>query len=164
MYFNPGTGFFFDNLGIVVNGNGGCDLRGIDVLGTADDHGDRALPVPEGDRSGQGLEHDHEDGSLAASPRPSTASRRVRFRPSRTALAFICTATAIDIDGTPFAGERVCFMTNGEGMRTFPLGTPGQTEGLNRLCVWLNAMGKARSRSSARTSAETSSSSSSTRA
>ena len=34
-YFDPGVDFFFDNLGIPVNGNGGCDLRGIDMLGRA---------------------------------------------------------------------------------------------------------------------------------
>ena len=33
--YTPGTGMFFDNLGAIMNDNGGCDLQGIDPIGTS---------------------------------------------------------------------------------------------------------------------------------
>jgi hypothetical protein len=140
VYFTPGSDFFFDNLGITPNENGGCDLRGIDVLGRADIQATARYPFQKT------TDQDRPSGTL-------TKVVRSRFNkdvscvpkgpvpPIENGVAFICTATAIDIDGSPFAGERVCFMSNGEGMRTFPFGTPGETEGLNRLCIWLNGSG-----------------------
>ena len=69
----------------------------------------RALSVPGGDRRGKARRPSARRSTsllqdVTASRSPGSAGRE-------TDTAFICTATAIDIDGTPFAGERVCFTT-----------------------------------------------------
>jgi hypothetical protein len=139
VYFTPGSDFFFDNLGITTNRNGGCDLEGVDVVGRAEIQAIVRYPY----------QHTTDADKASAF---ITKTVRSRFHKDvhcvlkgETApynIAFICTAIGIDVDGSPLAGERVCFMTNGEGMRTYPYGTPGETEGLGRLCVWLNGDGK----------------------
>jgi hypothetical protein len=35
VYFVPGLGFYFDNLNVIKNSNGGCDPKLVDVLGTS---------------------------------------------------------------------------------------------------------------------------------
>jgi len=143
-YFNPGSGFFFDNL-VAPNGNGGCDLRGITTLGTADISAVARYPYQK-------------------TTDPDKASTTIRktvnslFRKDVTCVpksgltgpeantAFICTATAIDIDGTPLANERVCFTTGGTGAEVifpFPLTAPAERLGDFTLCVRTNANGQA---------------------
>ncbi len=140
--FFPGLGFFFDNLGIVVNANGGCDLQGIDVLGTADITAVARYPyqkTTDPDKVSNTLPkiiHSLFDKDIDCVPKGPVP-------PIENSLAFICTATAIDIDGTPFVGEPVCFVTNGEGLREFPLGAPSFEDGLHRLCVITNDEGEA---------------------
>ena len=138
--WHPGTGFFFDNLGITPNRNGGCDLRGVDVLGFADISATARYPYQK---------------TTAADVTSAPIRKIVRSLwrkdvvcvPKGTSLedqlAFICTATAIDITGAPFVGEYVCFMTSAEGMREFPLGTPHQLDGLHRLCLFTDENGQA---------------------
>jgi hypothetical protein len=144
VYFNPGTGFFFDNLGVIPNLNGGCDLRGISTLGVADISAVARYPyqkVTDPDKTSATIRKTV--GSLF---RKDVVCRpKGPVPPIENSLAFICTATAIDIDGTPFVGEKVCFMTGApsEGMRSFPLGTPSRDEGLGRLCVLTDANGQA---------------------
>jgi hypothetical protein len=57
--------------------------------------------------------------------------------------SFICKAHGQDVDGSPFVGEHVCFMTNTTGMRPYPFGTPGAQEAINRLCMELDSEGSA---------------------
>ncbi len=138
----PGLGFFFDNLGVGTNLNNACDLRGVDVLGTADIQAIARYP-------GQKTTDPDKPSNVLTKTVGNLFSKEVTCVPKgpvppvENSLAFICTATAIDIDGSPFAGEKVCFMTNGEGARPFPLGTPSTQEGLHRLCVITNAQGQA---------------------
>jgi hypothetical protein len=144
-YFNPGTGFFFDNL-VQPNGNGGCDLRGITTLGTADISAVARYPYQK----------------VTDPDKPSTTIRKTvtsLFNKSVTCVpksgltgpetntAFICTATAIDIDGTPFANEKVCFTTGGTGAEAifpFPLTAKAERLGDFTLCVYTDANGQAK--------------------
>jgi len=143
-YFTPGTGFFFDNL-VAPNGNGGCDLRGITTLGTADISAVARYPyqkVTDPDKA-------------SATIRKTVTSQ---FRKDVTCVpksgltgpeantAWICTATAIDIDGTPLANEKVCFTTGGTGAEVifpFPLTAPAERLGDFTLCVRTNSNGQA---------------------
>jgi hypothetical protein len=143
VYFNPGLGFFFDNL-VTPNLNGGCDLRGITELGHADITAIARYPyqkVTDPDKPSTTIRktvNSRFDKSVSCVPKGPTP-------PIENSLAFICTATAIDIDGSPIVNEKVCFMTgqSSEGMREFPLGRPHVTEGVSRLCVWTDAHGQA---------------------
>jgi len=65
----------------------------------------------------------------------------VGLTPPEAGTAFICTATAHDVDGTPFGGERVCFTTNGEVIFPFPIGSPGDRQGDKTVCLPLSAQG-----------------------
>ena len=120
VYFDPGVDFFFDNLGIPTNGNGGCDLRGVDVLGRASITATARYPFQATTDSAktsapvQKTIHSRFEKKIECSPKSGLGS-------PETGTAFICTATAVDIDGSPFAGERVCFTTNGEVIFPFPL-------------------------------------------
>jgi len=143
-YFNPGLGFFFDNL-VAPNGNGGCDLRGIDVLGVADISAVARYPYQKV------TDPDKPSGTIRKVVR-SLFRKEVSCVPKsgltgpETNTAFICTATAIDIDGTPFANERVCFTTGGTGAETifaFPIGSPGERQGDFTICVRTNSSGQA---------------------
>ncbi|MFN2470564.1 MAG: hypothetical protein ABR583_06170 [Gaiellaceae bacterium] len=141
-YFNPGLGFFFDNLGVGTNLNNACDLEGVDVLGTADIQAIARYPyqkTTDSDKASNVLQkrvHSRFHKGVTCVPKGP-------IPPITNGLAFICTAVAIDIDGNPFVNEKVCFMTNGEGAREYPLGRASQQEGLHRLCVWTDSRGEA---------------------
>ena len=143
-YFNPGTGFFFDNL-VTPNGNGGCDLRGIDILGVADISAVARYPYQKV------TDPDKPSGTIRKVVR-SLFSKEVScvlksgLTGPEAGTAFICTATAIDIDGTPFANERVCFTAGGTGAErifAFPIGSPGELLGSFTLCLRTNSAGQA---------------------
>jgi hypothetical protein len=143
-YFNPGTGFFFDNL-VQPNGNGGCDLRGITTLGTADISAVARYPY-------QKVTDPDKPSATIRKTVTSLFNKTVTCVPKagltgpETNTAFICTATAIDIDGTPFANERVCFTTGGTGAEAifpFPLTAPAERLGDFTLCVRTNSSGQA---------------------
>jgi len=143
-YFNPGTGFFFDNL-VAPNGNGGCDLRGITTLGTADISAVARYPYQK--------VTDPDKASATIRKTVTSLFRKDVVCVPKAGLtgpeantAFICTATAIDIDGSPFANERVCFTTGGTGAEVifpFPLTAPAERLGDFTLCVRTNANGQA---------------------
>ena len=144
VYFNPGTGFFFDNV-VAPDGNGGCDLRGIDVLGVADISAVARYPYQKV------TDPDKPSGTIRKVVR-SLFRKEVSCVPKsgltgpEAGTAFICTATAIDIDGTPFANERVCFTTGGTGAETifaFPIGSPGERQGDFTICLRTNSSGQA---------------------
>ncbi len=143
-YFNPGTGFYFDNL-VQPNGNGGCDLRGITTLGTADISAVARYPyqkVTDPDKSSATIRKTVNSlfrKDVSCVPKSGLTG-------PETNTAFICTATAIDIDGTPFANEKVCFTTGGTGAEAiFPFPLTGYAERLGdfTICVRTNANGQA---------------------
>jgi hypothetical protein len=144
-YFNPGTGFFFDNL-VQPNGNGGCDLRGITTLGTADISAVARYPYQKV------TDPDKPSGTIRKTvtslfDKNVTCAPKAGLTGPETNTAFICTATAIDIDGTPFANEKVCFTTGGTGAEVifpFPLTAHAERLGDFTLCVWTDANGQAR--------------------
>jgi len=142
--FEPGTGFFFDNLPVIKNLNGGCDLQGIDVLGTASITAVARYPyqpVTMPDRPAPTTLvktiHSDFDKSLTAVPKGPG---------SDNAVAQIVTASARDIDGTPFADEVVCFSAdhNAESM-VLKAGYAKVTDpsGIGRLCTTTDSAGKA---------------------
>ena len=154
--YTPGTGMFFDNLGALMNDNGGCDLQGIDPIGTSSITATAKYPyqpVTDPAKTSAPLVkvvHSLFDKSMTYWPKgPGPAND----------VARIVVAHAQDITGIGFGHERVCFMGDAlvEGMKVFT-GTTGPAnarinlygssraddpEGLNRLCVWTNRYGNA---------------------
>jgi hypothetical protein len=144
--YDPGTGFYNAGRG-VKNTNGGCDIQGIDVLGTSTIQATSLYPY-----------HDSNDNG---SKKSSTITKTVHslFDKSLSywskgegddnSVAKIVIAHAQGVDGQPLKYERVCFMAdqNREGMRIFrgltgkddlvdvegqPIDDPGK--GLFRVC------------------------------
>jgi hypothetical protein len=154
--YTPGTGMFFDNLGALMNDNGGCDLQGIDPIGTSNITATARYPYqPVTDPAKVSapltkVVHSLFDKSMTYWPKgPGPAND----------VARIVVAHAQDITGQGFAHERVCFMGDAlvEGMKVFT-GITGPAnarinlagtyraddpEGLNRLCVFTNRYGNA---------------------
>jgi hypothetical protein len=124
--FMPGTGFFFDNFGL-INANNGCDLAGISELGTAGITATARYPYEP----------------VTAAPLVSnTVAKSVSSLFVKLIQCFpkgpsafdhqvaVCVAHAQDITGHAITGERVCFMSQGEGLflpAITPITIPGQT-------------------------------------
>ncbi|MFN2472211.1 MAG: hypothetical protein ABR583_14735, partial [Gaiellaceae bacterium] len=130
-YFHPGLGFYFDNLGVGTNLNNACDLEGVATIGTANIQAIARYPYQK--TTGQDQASNVVTKTVGNLFRKTvTCVPKGPVPPITNGLAFICTATAIDVDGNPIVGEAVCFVTNGEGMREFPLGAPHYLDGLHR--------------------------------
>jgi hypothetical protein len=154
--YTPGTGMFFDNVGAIMNDNGGCDLQGIDVIGTSNITATARYPYQP-----------VTDPAKTSAPLRKTVhslfTKNLTYWPKgpgpENDVARIVVAHAQDITGAGFAHERVCFMADSliEGMKVFT-GTTGPVgarislagsyraddpEGLNRLCVYTNRYGNA---------------------
>ncbi len=124
--FLPGTGFFFDNFGL-INANNGCDLAGISELGTAGITATARYPYEP----------------VTAAPLVSnTVAKSVSSLFVKLIQCFpkgpsafdhqvaVCVAHAQDITGHAITGERVCFVSGGEGLflpAISPIVIPGQT-------------------------------------
>jgi hypothetical protein len=107
--YRPGTGAYYDNLaGVVRNANGGCDLEGVDVLGTASISAESKYPYQP---------------TTDLSPRvsaPVTTAVHSLFTKYLTqwpkgagpdnAVTRLIVAHAQDVDGSPYANEAVCFI------------------------------------------------------
>jgi hypothetical protein len=116
----PGEGFYFNSLinngSAVLNADGGCDLQSLynvpDGLGTATIAATARYPFKPVDFP------DMTSASLTKSV-TSLWSKTLAYYPkgpgSANANSRIVVAHAQDIDGTPFAGEIVCFSADGEG-------------------------------------------------
>jgi hypothetical protein len=154
--YTPGTGMFFDNLGAIMNDNGGCDLQGIDVLGTSNITATARYPYQP-----------VTDPAKTSAPLTKTVhslfTKNLTYWPKgpgpENDVARIVVAHAQDITGVGFGHERVCFMADSliEGMKVFTGVTGPVTgrislagsyraddpEGLNRLCVFTNRSGNA---------------------
>jgi hypothetical protein len=138
----PGVGFFFDNLGGVGNANAGCDLQGINPIGTAVISAIARYPYQPVTAA---------DVPAGTVPKTVTSAfnKQVTCVPkgpgTANSVGFICTASAVDITGAPFVGETVCFATNAEAIfpyNTAPVIDPrGGVQ--NRVCVVLGNDGTA---------------------
>jgi hypothetical protein len=126
--YNPGgrggSGFYFDNLpGVIHNDNGGCDLEDVDVLGTSSISATVRYPyqpVSDPDKATASITKTVKNlftKFLSYYPKgPGTANSTSR----------IVVAHAQDIDGAPFAGEKVCFFVDDEADGAFGFtGTTG---------------------------------------
>jgi hypothetical protein len=126
--YNPGgaggSGFYFDSIpGVIHNDNGGCDLEGIRVLGTSAISATARYPyqsVSDPDKTSRTIDktvHSLFTKTLSYYPKgPGTANSTAR----------IVVAHAQDIDGAPFAGEKVCFFVDDEADGAFGFtGTTG---------------------------------------
>jgi hypothetical protein len=125
--YNPGgaggNGFYFDSLPAIHNDNGGCDLEGIDVLGTSAISATARYPyqpVSDPDKTSATITkrvHSLFTKTLSYFPKgPGEANGNAR----------IVVAHAQDIDGAPFAGEKVCFFVDDEADGAFGFtGTTG---------------------------------------
>ena len=154
--YTPGTGMFFDNLGAIMNDNGGCDLQGIDVLGRSNITATARYPY-------QPVTDPAKTSTPLVKTVHSLFTKNLTYWPKgpgpENDVARIVVAHAQDITGVGFGHERVCFMADSliEGMKVFtgvtgPLnarislaGTAraDDPEGLNRLCVFTNRYGNA---------------------
>jgi hypothetical protein len=154
--YTPGTGMFFDNVGAILNDNGGCDLQGIDVIGTSNITATARYPY-------QPVTDPAKTSAVLTKSVHSLFTKNLTYWPKgpgpENDVARIVVAHAQDITGAGFAHERVCFMADAliEGMKVFT-GTTGPVgarislagsyraddpEGLNRLCVFTNRYGNA---------------------
>jgi hypothetical protein len=124
---NDGSGFYFDNLtGAIHNDNGGCDLEDVDVLGTSSITATARYPyqpVSDPDKTSSPLTktvHNLFTKTLSYYPKgPGTANSTAR----------IVVAHAQDINGAPFAGEKVCFFVDDEADGAFGFtGTTGPAD------------------------------------
>jgi hypothetical protein len=112
--FLPGTGFFFDNFGI-LNANLGCDLAGISPLGTASITATARYPYEP--VTAQPLVSNAVAKSVA-----SLFVKLIQCYPKGPSAfdqqTAICVAHAQGITGAAIVGERVCFFSdsNAEGM------------------------------------------------
>jgi hypothetical protein len=156
----PGEGYYFNSLihngSANVNADGGCDLQSLynvpDGLGTASITATAMYPYKSVDYPSM------TSGSITKSV-TSLWSKTLAYFPKGTGAANnnsrIVVAHAQDIDGTPFAGEVVCFSANGESMDWFngtvdginlsdtsPAADPKGT-GTGRVCVTTDSNGNA---------------------
>jgi hypothetical protein len=129
--YNPGggggSGFYFDNLtGAIHNDNGGCDLEDVDVLGTSAISAIARYPyqpVSDPDKTSRTIDktvHNLFTKTISYYPKgPGTANSTAR----------IVVVHAQDIDGAPFAGEKVCFFVDDEADGAFGFtGTTGPAD------------------------------------
>jgi hypothetical protein len=126
--YNPGgrggNGFYFDNIpGVIFNDNGGCDLEGIDVIGTSSITATARYPYqPVSDP-------DHSSAPLTKKVH-SLFTKTISYFPKgpgeANSNARIVVVHAQDIDGAPFANEKVCFFVGDKADGAFGFsGTTG---------------------------------------
>jgi hypothetical protein len=99
-------GFYYDAVGAVRNDNRGCDLQDVDVLGTSAISATAKYP-------GQPVDFPAMRSGTINKTVGNEFDKSLRYYPKGTgaanANANIVVAHGQDVDGTPFAGERVCF-------------------------------------------------------
>ncbi len=164
----PGLGMYFDNLsGANKNRNGGCDLEGIKVLGTAEVDVTARYPYQTVTARPQVADPVKFNVLNKFQKTLTVYSKGVdRNGITSNSVAKIVLAHAQDIDGSPLAYELVCWMANknAEGFRVFAGDLPAPTAtdpdavitldpwhalistfqdpiGLNRLCTFTDRWG-----------------------
>lgn len=111
-------GFYFDSLPVLRNNNRGCDLQDVDTLGTADIRAIAQYPY-------QPVSDTPKTSGTLRKTVGNLFNKALSYWPkgpgAENANARIVVVHANDIDGTPFAGERVCFNVGEEadGARAF---------------------------------------------
>ncbi len=99
-------GFYYDSLPVVLNRNGGCDLQGIHTLGTAAITATARYPY-------QPVDANPVTSATITKTVSSLFDKSLSYWPKGLGAdnnnARIVVAHANDVDGTPFAGEKVCF-------------------------------------------------------
>jgi hypothetical protein len=130
--YEPGTGFYFDSLinkgGAVLNADGGCDLQTLfnvpDSLGTSSITATARYPF-------KSVDFPAETSGAVTKSVTSLWSKTLAYFPKGPGAANgnsrIVVAHAQNIDGSPFAGEVVCFSSDAEGMTWFD----GTVDGIN---------------------------------
>ncbi len=120
--YNPGTGFYFDNLPVIRNSNNGCDLEGIDVLGRSVISAIARYPY-------QPVSDPPKTSAPLTKTVRSLFTKFASYFPKGPGAANenarIVTVHAQDIDGVPFRNERVCFYVDNEADGAF--GFTGET-------------------------------------
>ena len=105
-YMPNAGGFFFDAVGATINDNRGCDLQDVDVLGRSAISATAKYP-------GQPVDFPAQRSATINKTVGNEFDKSMRYYPkgagAANANANIVVAHGQDIDGTPFAGERVCF-------------------------------------------------------
>ena len=113
----------------LLNADGGCDLQSLyqvpDSLGTSSISADRPVSVQAGRLPGDDVVAGDQVGDLAVDQRRWRTSPRGRATPTTTRR--IVVAHAQDIDGSPFAGEVVCFSSDSEEHARGSMGPSGST-------------------------------------
>ena len=104
-------GFYYDNVGAIINDNGGCDLQDVDVLGTSAITATAKYP-------GQPVDFPNTVSATLTKTVGNEFDKSLSYYPkgagTANANARILVAHGQDVDGTPFAGERVCFYVDDE--------------------------------------------------
>jgi hypothetical protein len=157
----PGTGFYFDSLinepnGAVLNANGGCDLQSLfqvpDSLGTSSISATAKYPFKPVSFAAM-------TSAPVAKSVTSLWSKTLAYFPKGSgeanSVARIVVSHAQNIDGSPFAGEVVCFAAdqNAESVLRFNgtvaginlngVGPASDPKGGNRTCVTSDSNGNA---------------------
>jgi hypothetical protein len=120
----PGEGFYFNSLiadgGALLNANGGCDLQSLykvpDSLGTATITATAVYPYKPVDYPS--VSSNSVTKSVTSLWTKGLASF-LKGSGAANANSRIVVAHAQNIDGTPFAGETVCFSADAEGVTWF---------------------------------------------
>ena len=105
-------GFYYDNVvGAIINDNRGCDLQDVDVLGTSAITATAKYP-------GQPVDFPNTVSPALAKTVGNEFDKSLSYYPkgagAANANARIVVAHGQDVDGSPFAGERVCFYADDE--------------------------------------------------
>ncbi len=99
-------GFYYDAVGAILNDNRGCDLQDVDVLGRSAISAIAKYP-------GQPVDFPAQRSATINKTVGNSFDKSLRYYPkgpgAANANANIIVAHGQDVDGEPFAGERVCF-------------------------------------------------------
>ena len=105
-------GFYYDAVGAVVNANRGCDLQDVDTLG-------RSVISATAKYPGQPVDFPSMTSASITKTIGNEFDKSLRWYPkgpgAANANANIIVAHGQDVDGTPFEGERVCFIVDARG-------------------------------------------------
>jgi hypothetical protein len=104
-------GFYYDNVGAILNDNRGCDLQDVAVLGTSAITATAKYP-------GQPVDFPNTVSATLTKTVGNEFDKSLSYYPkgagTANANARILVAHGQDVDGTPFSGERVCFYVDDE--------------------------------------------------
>jgi hypothetical protein len=104
-------GFYYDAVGAILNDNRGCDLQDVDVLG-------RSVISATAKYPGQPVGFPAMNSASLTKTVGNEFDKSLSYYPkgagTANANARILVAHGQDVDGEPFAGERVCFYVDDE--------------------------------------------------